>query len=48
VSDDERATAMGLHQAVYAGGMFAGPAVSGGPVVAIGLQPMFTVTAKDK
>ncbi len=45
VADDERATAMGLHQAVYSSGMFAGPAVSGALAVALGLQPMFAVTA---
>jgi MFS family permease len=45
VSDSERTTAMGLHQAVYAIGMFAGPAVSGNLAAQIGIQPMFGVTA---
>jgi MFS family permease len=45
VSNAERSTAMGLHQSVYAIGMFAGPALSGAIAVAIGIQPMFAVTA---
>ena len=45
VNEQERATAMGLHQAIYAIGMFAGPAASGWLAAAIGLQPMFGVTA---
>lgn len=45
VSNAERSTAMGLHQSVYAVGMFAGPAFSGAIAAAIGLQPMFAVTA---
>jgi MFS family permease len=45
VSDAERTTAMGLHQSVYAGGLFAGPWLSGILAAAIGLRPMFGVTA---
>jgi MFS family permease len=45
VADAERTTAMGLHQAVYALGMFSGPWLSGLLAEAIGLQPMFGVTA---
>lgn len=45
VDDQERTSAMGLHQAVYAIGMFAGPAVSGILADSIGLRPMFGVTA---
>ena len=45
VADQERTTAMGLHQAVYAAGMFAGPWLSGILADAIGLQPMVGVTA---
>ncbi len=44
VTDANRATAMGLHQAVYAIGMFAGPWLSGVLADAIGIQPMFGVT----
>jgi len=45
VADAERATAMGLHQAVYAVGMFGGPWLSGLLADAMGLRPMFGVTA---
>jgi MFS family permease len=45
VDDAERSTAMGLHQSVYAIGMFAGPAVSGVVAEAIGIRPMLGVTA---
>lgn len=45
VTDAERTTAVGLHQSVYAGGMFAGPWLSGILANAIGLRPMFGVTA---
>jgi MFS family permease len=45
VADGERTTAMGLHQAVYAVGMFAGPWLSGILADGIGIQPMFGVTA---
>ncbi len=45
VDGPERATAMGLHQAVYAIGMFAGPWFSGILAGAFGLRPMFGFTA---
>ena len=45
VQDSERTTAMGLHQAVYAIGMFAGPWLSGILADAIGIRWMFVVTA---
>jgi MFS family permease len=45
VADDERTTAMGLHQAVYAIGMFTGPWVSGWLANAIGIRPTFGMTA---
>ena len=45
VVEANRTTAMGLHQAVYAIGMFAGPGLSGVLADAIGIQPMFGVTA---
>jgi MFS family permease len=45
VADTERTTAMGLFQSVYAIGMFGGPWLSGSLAEAIGLQPMFGVTA---
>jgi len=45
VADTERTTAMGLYQSVYAIGMFGGPWLSGIIASAIGIQPMFGVTA---
>lgn len=45
VPDSDRNTAMGLYQAVYAIGMFAGPALSGVLASAVGVRPMFGVTA---
>jgi MFS family permease len=45
VGEAERTTAMGLHQSVYSIGMFAGPWLSGILADAIGLRPMFGVTA---
>ncbi len=45
VEEGERNTAMGLHQAVYGIGMFAGPWLSGLLAVPLGVQPMFAVTA---
>ena len=45
VDDAQRSTAMGLHQAVYALGMFGGPAISGVLADAVGIRPMFGVTA---
>jgi MFS family permease len=45
VADAERTMATGLHQAVYAIGMFAGPWLSGILADAVGMRPMFGVTA---
>jgi MFS family permease len=45
VEDAERTTAMGLHQSVYAIGMFGGPWVSGWLADAMGIRSMFAVTA---
>ena len=45
VADGERTTAMGLHQSVYALGMFAGPWLSGILADALGLRPMLGLTA---
>lgn len=45
VENSQRSTAMGLHQAVYGIGMFAGPWLSGILAKSIGLQPMFGITA---
>ncbi len=45
VADAERTTSMGLHQAVYAIGMSGGPWLSGLLANAIGIRPMFGVTA---
>jgi MFS family permease len=45
VVDTERTTAMGLHQAVYAVGMFAGPWLSGLLAETLGLRLMFGLTA---
>ena len=45
VADSDHATAMGLHQSVYAIGMFAGPWLSGILAEAIGIRPMFGLTA---
>jgi MFS family permease len=45
VDEAERATAMGLHQTIYALGMFVGPASSGMLASHLGLQPMFILTA---
>jgi len=45
VADAERTTAMGLFQSVYAIGMFGGPWLSGILAAAMGIQPMFGVTA---
>jgi MFS family permease len=45
VEDSQRTTAMGFHQAVYAIGMFAGPALSGVLADAWGIRPMLLVTA---
>jgi MFS family permease len=45
VEGSQRSTAMGLHQAVYAIDMFAGPWLSGILAKSLGLQPMFGITA---
>jgi MFS family permease len=45
VDDSQRTIAMGLHQAVYAIGMFAGPWLSGILADTIQIQPMFWFTA---
>jgi MFS family permease len=45
VSESQRSTAMGLHQAVYGIGMFAGPWLSGLLATSLGIQPMFAATA---
>jgi MFS family permease len=45
VPDDRRTTAMGLFQAVYGVGMFAGPGLSGVLADAMGIRPMFGATA---
>ncbi len=45
IPDAERTTAMGLHQSIYAIGMFVGPAVSGAIADVVGIQPMFAATA---
>ena len=45
VVDTERTTAMGLHQSVYAAGMFAGPWLGGLLASAMGIRPMFAATA---
>jgi predicted MFS family arabinose efflux permease len=44
VDISERSVAMGLHQAVYAIGMFAGPWLSGILANALGISPMFAIT----
>jgi MFS family permease len=45
VGDGERTMAMGVFQSVYAIGMFSGPGLSGVLAHAIGIQPMFALTA---
>jgi MFS family permease len=45
VADEQRTTAMGLHQSVYSIGMFAGPWLSGLMADALGIRPMLGVTA---
>ncbi len=44
VADSERATAMGIHQAVYGLGMFSGPWLSGILSDFIGIQPTLGIT----
>jgi MFS family permease len=45
VDGAHRSTAMGIHQAVYAVGMFAGPWIGGVLADAVGMRPMFGITA---
>jgi len=45
VEDEQRTTAMGLHQSVYAIGMFTGPSFSGLLANYFGIQSMFAGTA---
>jgi MFS transporter, DHA1 family, multidrug resistance protein len=45
VDDHERTIAMGIHQTLYAMGMFVGPALSGVLAQGLGIHPMFTVMA---
>jgi MFS family permease len=45
VIDNERTIAMGIHQTLYALGMFAGPAASGVLAQAVGIHLMFGITA---
>lgn len=45
VDDSERATAMGLHQAIYAIGMFSGPWISGMLADMLGIQPTLALNA---
>jgi predicted MFS family arabinose efflux permease len=45
VDSAHRSTAMGIHQAVYAVGMFTGPWVGGVLADALGIRPMFGITA---
>ncbi len=45
VEEQNRTTAMGLFQALYAIGMFGGPALSGVLADSVGIQPMFALTA---
>lgn len=45
VDNGERTSAMGLNQTIYAAGMFAGPWMSGILSNAMGIQPMFALTA---
>jgi len=45
VADRERSTVMGLHQAIYGVGLFAGPWLSGIIANVIGIQSMFGLTS---
>ncbi|MCK5570357.1 MAG: MFS transporter [Spirochaetes bacterium] len=45
VAGSQRSTAMGIHQSLYATGMFTGPWLSGIIADRIGIQPMFLITA---
>ena len=45
VDRGHRSTAMGIHQAVYAIGMFVGPSVGGVLADAMGIRAMFVIIA---
>jgi len=45
VPTDQRSTTLGLHQSIYAIGLFAGPWLSGILADSFGIQPMFAITA---
>jgi DHA1 family multidrug resistance protein-like MFS transporter len=45
VPAQQRTAAMGLHQSVYAAGIFIGPWASGALAEALGIRPMFGITA---
>ena len=45
VDEGQRTSAMGLHQTIYALGMFGGPAVCGVLADAVGIRPMFAIIA---
>ena len=45
VDDFHRSTAMGIHQAVYAVGMFTGPWIGGVIADAVGIRDMFAIVA---
>jgi DHA1 family multidrug resistance protein-like MFS transporter len=45
VPASSRSSAMGLHQSVYAAGIFIGPWASGALAETLGIRPMFAVTA---
>ncbi|MBI5303258.1 MAG: MFS transporter [Chloroflexi bacterium] len=45
IAGDERATAMGVHQSIYAVGMFVGPALSGVVADGIGIPMTFAITS---
>jgi MFS family permease len=44
VDEPQRTTAMGIHQSIYAFGMFAGPAISGVLSEGMGIRPTLVVT----
>ena len=45
IAPEDRATGMGVYQAIYAAGMFAGPAASGYLAQASGLDAVFHLAA---
>ncbi|NLV73079.1 MAG: MFS transporter [Chloroflexi bacterium] len=45
VDESQRTSAMGLHQSIYAFGMFFGPAISGWLAEEMGIRPMLVATA---